>query len=51
MHGWRTRPALYNKTQSQMLKINLIMFRSDLDVFIDVCGIPDEKQKLNLRQN
>ena len=34
-----------------MFKINLIMFRPNLDVFIDVCGLLDNKLKLKLTQN
>ena len=30
-----------------MLEMNLIMFRPHLDMFIDVCGLPEEEKNEN----
>ena len=34
-----------------MFEMNLIMLRRHLDVFIDVCGLPDQYKKFKLTQS
>ena len=43
----RTRPALYKKTQHYMFDINTFVFRTHLDIFIDVSGLPHRYKNLS----